>query len=129
MSFISVRQSIVFLSVLLSVVTLFHILVMVGVIPFAYIWGGKLTSKEEMLAFESVSVLINLFMIVVILLKGNFITNNLPVKWLNVIIWIFVIVFSLNTIGNLFAESSLEMIVGGALTFISALLCFRIVKG
>lgn len=129
MSFISVRQSIVSLSVLLSVVTLFHILVMAGVIPFAYTWGGKLTSKEEMLAFESVSVLINLFMIVVILLKGNFITNNLPVKWLNVIIWIFVIVFSLNTIGNLFAESSLEMIVGGALTFISALLCFRIVKG
>jgi hypothetical protein len=40
-----------------------------------------------------------------------------------------VILFSLNTIGNLFAESSLEMIVGGALTFISALLCYRIVKG
>jgi hypothetical protein len=102
---------------------------MAGVIPFAYTWGGKLTSKEEMLAFESVSVLINLFMIAIILLKGNFITHHLPVKWLNAIIWIFVIVFSLNTIGNLFAESSLEMIVGGALTFISALLCYRIVKG
>jgi hypothetical protein len=126
---ISVRQSIVTLSVLLSVVILFHILVMAGVIPFTYIWGGKLTSKEEMLTFESVSVLINLFIITVILLKGNFIPNQLPVKWLNAIIWFFVIVFSLNTIGNLFAETSLEMIVGGALTFISALLCYRIVKG
>lgn len=126
---ISVRQSIVTLLVILSAVTLFHILVMAGVIPFAYIWGGKLTSKEEMLTFESVSVLINLFIITVILLKGNFIPNQLPVKWLNAIIWFFVIVFSLNTIGNLFAESSLEMVVGSVLTFISALLCYRIVKG
>jgi hypothetical protein len=126
---ISVRQSIVTLSVLLSVVILFHILVMAGVIPFTYIWGGKLTSKEEMLTFESVSVLINLFIITVILLKGNFIPNQLPVKWLNAIIWFFVIVFSLNTLGNFFAETSLEMIVGGTLTFISALLCYRIVKG
>jgi hypothetical protein len=126
---ISVRQSIVTLSVLLSVVTLFHILVMAGVIPFAYIWGGKLTSKEEMLTFESVSVLINLFIIAIMLLKGNFIPNQLPVKWINAMIWLFVIVFSLNTIGNFFAESSLEMIVGSVVTFISALLCYRIVKG
>jgi len=44
------------------------------------------------------------------------------------IIWVFVFLFALNTLGNLFAENLIEQILGTLLTFISATLCWIIVK-
>lgn len=113
---------------LLSVVMLFHILVLVGIIPFGVTWGGRLNNVEEMYVFETISLAVNLFLIVVLLLKGQFIKNQIAAKWLNGIIWLFAILFALNTVGNLFAKASVEMIAGGLLTFVSAILCYRIAR-
>lgn len=128
MKFLSARQSLFIMIALLSVVMLFHILVLVGIIPFGVTWGGRLNSMEEMYVFETISLAVNLFLIVVLLLKGQFIKNQIAAKWLNGIIWLFAILFALNTVGNLFAKASVEMIAGGLLTFVSAILCYRIAR-
>lgn len=128
MKFPSARQSLFIMIALLSVVMLFHILVLFGVIPFGVTWGGQLNSVEEMYVFETISLAVNLFLIVVLLLKGQYIKNQISVKWLNGIILLFAILFALNTVGNLFAKASVEMIVGGLLTFVSAILCYRIAR-
>lgn len=65
----------------------------------------------------------------VMLLKASYIRHNIPVKILNWIIWIFVIAFALNTAGNLFSKTSLELYAGTTLTFLSTLLCYWIVTG
>jgi hypothetical protein len=113
--------------ILLFLVFAFHLLVLTELIPYTIVWGGKFQNITQMRRFELVSVIINPFMICVLAIKGNYISVNIPVKVINIILWLFVVLFALNTIGNLFAATLTETLVFAPLTFISALLCFRIV--
>ena len=124
---ISQKQAINSMIALLSVVLLFHLSVLLQFIPYTIVWAGKLNNLQEMRVFESVSLLLGTFNMVVFLLKGNYIKHKIPMKIINAIIWFFVFLFSLNTVGNLFAKSDFELYVFTPLTFISALLCLRIV--
>ena len=121
------KFSIKIILILLFIVFVFHLLVLTELIPYTIIWGGKFQNLTEMRRFEIASIIINAFMICVLAIKGNYITVNIPVKVINIILWLFVVLFALNTIGNLFAATLTETIVFTPLTFISALLCFRIV--
>lgn len=115
--------------VILCAVLLFHTLILFQIIPYAIVWGGKLKNINEMYVFELLSLLINTLLICVILIRAGYLKIKIRQGILNAAMWFFVVVFALNTVGNLFAESSLETIVFTPLTFISAVLCFRIVKG
>ena len=115
--------------VLLSLVCVFHFLVITQIIPYTIVWAGKLNNLQEMLVFETVSLLVNAVLIYVILSKGLYIKSLLSEKILTIILWFFVLVFSLNTVGNLFSETSFETLVFTPLTFISAILCFRVIGG
>ncbi len=117
-----------FMLVLLSLVLTFHLAVILQFIPYTIVWAGKLKSVNEMLLFEMSSIVINLILLFTILKKKNNLKANISSKLIQFILWFFVVIFSLNTIGNLFAETSFESIVFTPLTFISAILCFRIVK-
>jgi hypothetical protein len=123
------RQAINGMIAILSISLIFHLLVLLQIVPYSIVWAGKLNSVEEMRRFETVSIGINLFMLMVMLLKASYIRHNIPVKILNWIIWIFVIAFALNTAGNLFSKTSLELYAGTTLTFLSTLLCYWIVTG
>ena len=112
---------------LTTAVLLFHTLILIQIIPYSIVWAGKLNSVEEMRIFEFVSIIINSFMLITFLLKSKYIQNTFSSKILNGIIWFFFVLFGLNTIGNLFAESNFELYFFTTLTFISTLLCLRIV--
>ena len=127
MKLISQRQAINIVITLLSAVLVFHIMVLTGVIPYAIVWAGKISTAAEMRKLEVISILVNAFSIIILLLRANHIKNKIPVKILNAIIWLLVVLFSLNTIGNLFAESQFELYFFTPLTLISAILCLRIV--
>lgn len=112
--------------VIISLVLIFHILVISGIIPYSIIWGGKLKSHADMVSFESISIAINCVMLSIILMRAKIITfNNHPVK-IRVALWTMVILFSLNTIGNLFAETLLEKIIFTPLTIVLAILSYRL---
>ena len=106
---------------LLSLVIIFHFLILVKIIPFGIAWGGRLKSAEEMYVFESISIALNLFLIWILSLKSK----NVKSKLINFALWIFFVVFSLNTIGNLVAHTNFEKGFS-VLTFIFALLLLRI---
>jgi hypothetical protein len=134
-SFIPVRFAIKGLLIILSLFLVFHVLVMIGIIPFTIVWGGKIKDKSEMLTFETISILVNLIMIVVIMIKGRLITlmiyNRLIyqlIYWGIIIIapWIMFGIFLLNTIGNLFSNNDYEKMVFTPLTIILAILSFSI---
>ena len=109
------------------VAMLFHILILLKIIPYEITWGGKLKTDEEMYAFETFSILVNLFFIFVLLQRGVFIKPFLEKKTVSIILWIFLAIFVLNTIGNLFAKTNFEK--GFAiLTLINAILLWAILR-
>lgn len=114
--------------ILLSVVIAFHISVLIGVVPYTIVWAGKLKSLEEMYLFESISIGLNLFLMAVILQRFRFLRPMVKDGMLDFILWIFVLIFSLNTVGNLFSKSTIELILGTTLTLVSALLCWVMVR-
>ena len=93
---------------LLVAVMLFHLSIMLTIIPYEITWGGKLKSTEEMYVFETVSMIINLFLFTILLIKGRFLKQLLSIKAINVILWVFFALFGLNTIGNALAETNFE---------------------
>jgi hypothetical protein len=129
MKIISQQQALKSMLALLMAVILFHLSVFFQIIPYTIVWAGKLNNVQEMRVFESVSLLICIFHITVLLLKGNYIKNKIPTIIINIVLWGFVALFTLNTVGNLFAKSSFELYFFTPLTFISALLSLRILLG
>ncbi len=124
---ISLKQATVVIIVVLSLMLMFHILVLLAIIPYDIVWAGKINSEVDMKKLEIISILVNAFAVLILLFKAGYLQNNLPVKILNGIIWLLVLLFSLNTIGNLLAESKFELYFFAPLSFILAILCLRIV--
>lgn len=93
---------------LIGAVTIFHLCILVKVIPYEITWGGRLKNDNEMYMFESISIFINLFFAFILLMKGEIIKSFIPLKIVNVILWVFLVLFCLNTVGNLFAETTFE---------------------
>ena len=96
------------LIIIYSIITVFHSCILLKIIPYDITWGGRLQNDQEMYVFETTSIAINLFLIWILLMKGDFVTYKFPVKVIHVILWIFVVVFALNTVGNIFAKTLLE---------------------
>ena len=127
-NFISKQQSIKIMLVLLSIVMVFHVLVIIQIIPYTIVWAGKLKSYKDMYEFEGSSIFINLMLILILLARGQYIQLPVSQQFISIVLWLFVLLFALNTIGNLFAKTNFEKFVFTPLTFISSLLLFRIVK-
>jgi hypothetical protein len=111
---------------LLSLILIFHFLVILKIIPYTIVWAGKIENDAQMDLFESISILINFILFTAILVKGNILRLKINRKIIQVILYLFVVIFALNTVGNLFAKMSLETYIFTPLTFISAFLCLRI---
>ena len=110
---------------LLSVIVVFHLLVLSGVIPYNIVWGGRLESAAQMYVLETVSLAVIHAVILVVAIKGGYIKPFLPPKVVTILLWLLTALFALNTVGNLFAESTVETMLFTPITLISAVLLFR----
>jgi uncharacterized membrane protein len=61
-----------------------------------------------MYVFETISMLINVFLSWILLMKGNFVKFKFSENAVKIILWTFFGLFILNTIGNIFAKTSFE---------------------
>ncbi|OBQ52775.1 hypothetical protein VQ01_12535 [Tamlana sp. s12] len=116
----------IMLWILLAVI-LFHLSIILKIVPYELTWGGRLKNDAEMYVFETISILINLFLCVILFIKGKYIKAFLSMKIVNIILWVFLILFGLNTVGNLLAETNFEKFFT-LVTFISALLIWIILR-
>ena len=126
MNFILNNSIKIFLGLLLAII-LFHISIILKIIPYDITWGGRLKSDAEMYVFEAISILINVFLSWLLLMKGKFVKYRFPNHVVNGILWIFFAIFILNTIGNIFAKTFFEKFFA-LLTCLSALLIWNIIK-
>ena len=112
---------------LIAAVTLFHLTILIKIIPYEITWGGKLKNDAEMYLFESISILTNLFLGYVLLIKGKFVSKLISTKVVNIILWVFLFIFGLNTLGNIFAETLFEKSLS-LLTLVFTFLLWNILK-
>jgi hypothetical protein len=112
---------------LLSIVTVFHLCIIVKFIPYDITWGGRLKNDNVMYVFETISIFVNLFLISILLIKGNYLKIRLNEKGINIVLWVFFFIFILNTIGNVVANTNLEKSFS-VLTLIFAILIWNILK-
>jgi uncharacterized membrane protein len=116
----------IFLGLLIAVI-LFHIAIMAQIIPYDIAWGGRLQNDSEMYVFETISILINLFLGFILLMKGDHIKFQFKKNKIDIILWIFLALFVLNTVGNILAKTNFEKLFA-VLTFVSAILIWVILK-
>lgn len=92
---------------ILLLVTLFNLLVMLGIVPYNIVWGGRLQNTEEMIAFELVSIIINLLIIFIVLLKAGRVLPSAS-KLAYVLAWLLPIIYFFGILGNLASTSAIE---------------------
>ena len=93
---------------LLAAVMLFHLSIVLKIIPYENTWGGRLKNDGEMYVFETISLVVNLFLFSILLIKGKYVKEYLSQKVVNIILWFFIMLFGLNTVGNILAETNFE---------------------
>jgi len=106
---------------MLSTVLIFHLLVILKIVPYGIVWVGRLKSEKDMYRFETVSILINLIFLVIILLHAGLLDFNFPTMILTVLLWIMAALFALNTLGNIVSKNRLEQMLFTPLTIISTI--------
>lgn len=74
---------------------------------------------------ESTSLLLNLIMAFVMIVRYRQITRNRKNAFVAVLIWLMVVLFGLNTVGNILAEEWLEKLIFTPITLVLVILCLR----
>ncbi|HTF31554.1 MAG TPA: hypothetical protein VK625_22005 [Flavitalea sp.] len=115
------------LLVVLFVLVAFHSLILLRVIPFDYVWGGKLPDISQMLLLETVSVVITLIMMAVVAINGGLIQSKLRPIIIRFALWAMVAFFLLNAIGNFNSENQIEKNVFTPVTLVLSMLCLALV--
>ncbi|RTQ48881.1 hypothetical protein EJV47_14895 [Hymenobacter gummosus] len=123
---LSARAAAGALLVIITLTLLFHGLVISGVIPFQIVWGGRISSREQLLVFEAVSVGLNLLMLAAVAARAGLLRVRVPAGLLTAALWLMAALFALNTVGNLLSNNELEKLVFTPLTLLLALLSLRL---
>lgn len=84
------------------------LLAVTGIISTKYVWGGKVTEHSQLIKYELVTLVINLFILWVIAMRVGFMKNRLNTKVLRAVLIVLMLIMLLNTIGNLFAQTMFE---------------------
>lgn len=100
---------------------LFHLLVLIGVVPDTIVWGGRITDRQKLIVMETVSLITIVLVGVLSFVHGRMITAENGSMVLRIVMWVFAALFLANTVGNLFAKTAFERF---AFTPVTAVLTF-----
>ena len=107
---------------ILSAFLVFHFLVILKIIPYDKVWGGRLKSDTEMYRFESVSILIILLFLFVIISHIGLINIVNSKNILKFGFWLMTILFAVNSVGNFISINKFERNYFTPLTILLTLL-------
>lgn len=115
--------------ILFSLVMVYHILIFTRIIPFDGAWGGRLKTVSDMRKFESISILINSFMMCLVAARLGWLKLDLPTVAFTISFWAMAALFLLNTVGNLVSLNKFEKYTFTPLTLLLSLLSIRVALG
>lgn len=120
------KIAIIGLFIILSLFILLHLSILIGLVPYQMVWGGRLTSYKQMLTFESISLFINVLMLLLVAIYAGNIKWPVSPKSLKAVLWVMAALFVLNTMGNYSSTNTFEKLVFAPITFLLALFCMRL---
>jgi hypothetical protein len=109
-----------------TIALLMHILILLTILPYDFVWGGRLKSEGDLILFESISIVVQILFISIIAVKAGYVFKGKLKRTVNVGTWVMFGLMVLNTIGNLASSSGLETTVMTPLTIVLALLVLRL---
>lgn len=109
-----------------TIIIIFHFCALLGFIPMDMIWGGRLKTTQELIVFESISMTLNLIMLIIVKLKSGSWKLKINRSVIQAALWVMVVLFALNTLGNLLAFNSLETWMFTPITLILSILSLRL---
>lgn len=115
------------LLVTFSLISIFHVLALLQIVPYQYLWGGRLQSVEEMYLMESISLVANGFFVFCSYQYLQSLNRGLVPIWIRIVFGIISLIFFINTIGNLVAITSLETLLATPITAILSVVSFIMV--
>lgn len=123
----SISQPIQLLLFIQFATILLHLAFILKLIPYDIAWGGRLQSDQEMYVFEAISLAVIMLLLSTLLVKAGRIKLNVNPKIINGTLWVFLVIFVLNTIGNLFAITNFEKFFA-IVTGLQAFLLWKILR-
>jgi len=120
------RTAVATMLVVFSLFLIFHVLVIAGVVPQEIVWGGRMSTRAELVQFEIVSIATLPLSAVAVYAYGRRRQAGQRAIVLRILMWILVALFVLNTIGNIFAQTDFERYAFTPVTVILALLALRL---
>ncbi|MCW7469520.1 hypothetical protein [Leptospira kanakyensis] len=115
------------LIVLFSFTMIFHVIALFQFIPYKYLWGGRLSTVEEMYVMETVSLIVNTFFLWASFQYTRYLNKGSVPLWIRLVFAFIGIIFLANTIGNLVAVTDLETLLATPVTAVLSGICFSLV--
>lgn len=112
--------------ILLSLMLILHFVIMLKIVPYKIVWGGRLKSDKEMYRFEILSIVLTVLFITVILAAANFAAIEIPKKIITYALWIMAGLFCLNTIGNTVSGNGIERRLFAPVSLLLAIFSFTL---
>ena len=111
----------------------FHAVVIAGIVffdfaPVEYLWGGRMENAGQLLQFEIISLLTTSLALWLVLAKSGKSNAGRLLPVVSFLMWLLVVLFALNTLGNLTAQSFFEQLMSIP-TALLTVLCLRIALG
>ncbi len=118
---------------LFGLLILFHLSIVIGIVifdfvPVDFLWGGRMETREQLLGFEIISLLIMALCLFIVLVKAEKVKLPGLMRSVGIALWILFILFLLNTIGNIFAKTTFEKLFS-IITATLAILSLRLALG
>jgi predicted membrane-bound spermidine synthase len=109
----------------LGLLLVFHILVLLKIVPADIMWSGQANSGN-LIALEIIALVVTLFFGFIIAAKAGSINAGKFVGIVNILVWVIFIFLLLNTLGNLASGVSFENLIFAPITIVLALCAFRL---
>lgn len=123
---ISVRLASTVIMAISTAALLMHVLILLKILPYDFVWGGRLTNEADVIVFEIISIVMQAFFLLIVAAKAGYVFKGKFRRTVQVGIWVLFGMMVLNTIGNLASNSGFETMVMTPVTIVLALLLFRL---
>ena len=110
-----------------GVLAIFHVLVLLHVVPADIVWGGQVgNSTASFLTLEIIALLITLLFAVIIATKLDYLKVAKYRQIVGVGVWLIFAYLILNTLGNLVSGVSSENFIFAPISLVLAFLALRL---
>ena len=111
----------------LGLLFIFHILVLLGVLPPDIVWGGQIQGvQSNLMLLEGIALAVTLLFVLIVAAKTGYLQAGRLQPVVNIGVWLIFIFLLLNTLGNLASGVSFESLFAAPLTIILALCALRL---